>query len=159
MTRLPPLALCSLFSLAMVGCEVPAGSLDLGAEPGEAEDFSLGDVVWTPRLDGQDGLVGHSSYVLGPEALAVFVGEALSVELELREPEAFALRAGLMPESAIFTSLPAGAQVEWQPTTEDVGTHDFMLLVVDADEPNLVIAQELFVVDVLPRFKFIEYGF
>ena len=159
MTRLTSLAFCSLFFLAVVGCEAPGAVPDVGAESGGTEDLDPGDVVWTPRIDGQDVLVDDSSYVLGPETLSIFVGEALSIELELREPEAFALRAGLMPENAIFTPMPAGALVEWQPTTEDVGTHDFMMLVVDADEPNLVIAQELFVVDVLPRFKFIEYGF
>lgn len=159
MTRLTSLAVCSLLLFTLGGCEASNAALDVGAELGGAEDLGPGSVVWTPRLAGQDVLVNDSSYVLGPETLAVFVGEALSVELELRQPEAFALRAGLMPENAIFTPLPAGALVEWQPTIEDVGTHDFMMLVVDADEPNLVIAQELFVVDVLPRFKFIEYGF
>jgi hypothetical protein len=34
-----------------------------------------------------------------------------------------------------------------------------VMLVVDSAEPNLVIDQEIVSVDVVPRLKFIEYGF
>ncbi len=162
MHRLTLVGLMSLSLLAAPGCEQTAGSLDtdLGA-PEVNDDFSPGAFVWTPDLGIETGNLDpdQDSYILLPETVAVYAGEALSLELELIEPDVFRLRAGSMPEEATFTELPAGALVEWEPTLDDVGRHDFVLLVVDADEPNLVISQEMMSVDVLPRFKFIEYGF
>ncbi len=144
-------------ALLFVGCEL---SVD-GSEDATPEIEALiptPDGVWTP-ISGLTQITSNSGYVLGPETLAVFVGESMSVELELLEPKLFELRAGLMPEEATFTGLPAGALVEWEPGVGDIGTHEIVLLVVDTNEPNLVIAQEMFVVDVLPRLRFIEYGF
>ncbi|MCO4772085.1 MAG: hypothetical protein KDA24_18780 [Deltaproteobacteria bacterium] len=156
LTVITPLVL----ALTLVGCDVNSGALESDSPTLAGDDsFDGGQVVWTPGVGNEGQLTNDASYVVSPESLAVFVGEDLSVEVELLEPDAFSLRAGLMPENAIFTELPAGALVQWQPTADDVGTHDFMMLVVDAGEPNLVIAQEMFVVDVLPRFRFIEYGF
>jgi|GEM_PF-6140295 len=148
--------LALLGTLVLVGCEAPSGALEQDIAQPPADEFG-GDVVWTPNVGDREP--SGSSYVLGPEQLAVFVGESLVVDFELLEPELFSLRAGLMPEEATFTSLPAGAMVQWEPGMDDVGTHEIVLLVVDAAEPNLVISQEMFVVDVLPRLKFIEYGF
>jgi len=161
MYRLTLVGLLSLSLLAAAGCEETAGSLDtdLGA-PEIDDDFAPGQFVWTPDLGIETGnLDPQDSYILLPETVAVYAGDALSLELELRQPDVFRLRAGAIPEEATFTELPAGALVEWEPTLDDVGRHDFVLLVVDADEPNLVISQEMMSVDVLPRFKFIEYGF
>lgn len=156
LTLIPPfLALAS--ALVFAGCEVPSGALE-DAQPGSDEGSFSSDVLWVPS-SGVTTVTSSSGYVIGPETMAVFVGESMSVELELLEPKLFELRAGLMPEEATFTGLPAGALVEWQPGIGDIGTHDFVLLVVDTNEPNLVIAQEMFVVDVLPRLRFIEYGF
>lgn len=141
------------------GCDVPSGdlqaSMDRGAEDG-APFVSFGlDRELTPAGE----LNEPSGFVVGPETVAVFVGEELVVELELVEPDMFSLIAGGMPDDAEFTEMPSGGIVFWRPEIDDVGTHEFSLLVVDADEPNLVIAQEMLVVDVIPRHRFIEYGF
>ena len=153
-----PTLLALTGALLFAGCEVPSGALGEPGGPSLPDGDLPGEVLWTPA-DGTVTELTGSSYVLGPETLAVYVGDALSVELQLRQPDLFALRAGPMPEMATFTELPAGALVEWEPQAEDIGTHEVVLLVVDAAEPNLVIAQEMFVIDVYPRLRFIEYGF
>jgi hypothetical protein len=156
----PASFLLPVFGLLLAaGCELPSG--ELGGPDSPPLDITTpptGEVVWTPGL-GVEQELAESSYVLGPEELFVYVGDELSVEVELLEPDRFALRAGMMPEEATFTSLPAGALVQWLPQAEDIGSHEVVLLVVDASEPNLVIAQEMFVIDVFPRLRFIEYGF
>ena len=157
--QLPCSVLFLLGAILVAGCDAPTGALEADlASGGDAvamdpygSDRSLtpaGDLVEAP-----------SGYVVGPQTLAVFVGEDLVVELELLEPDAFSLRAGAMPEDAEFTQLPSGGVLFWQPGMEDVGTHEFSLLVVDSEETNLVISQEMLVVDVFPRHRFIEYGF
>ncbi len=153
------LMLASLALVALAGCEVPTGALET------AGDFSENDVD-LPVAFGMDREVVGSNplnepdgYVMGPETVAVFVGEELVVELELLEPDSFSLQAGVMPEDAEFTAFPGGGVQFWRPEIDDDGTHEFSVLVVDVDEPNLVIAQEMLVVDVIPRHRFIEYGF
>lgn len=151
MSRSLPFALLAL--LLASGCEQPLGSLavDEGFEPAQTTDVD--------RFEDDERPDGPSAYVLGPEWITVYEGEVVEIDLELLEPEAFALRPGLMPEAAEFMALETGAQVRWATTSTDIGTHDFVMLVVDSAEPNLVIDQEIVSVDVVPRLKFIEYGF
>jgi len=149
-----------LLSLALVaGCDQPTGAMEMGGDL-SAQDGDLPTRLDLDReLTPAGPLEEPGGYVVGPETVAVFVGEELMVELELTDPDIFGLRAGVMPEDAEFTELPSGGLVFWRPEIDDVGTHEFSLLVVDVDEPNLVISQEMLVVDVLPRHRFIEYGF
>jgi hypothetical protein len=160
--QLPSHAIFLIAALALLGlaaCEVPTGALETAGDFSEADlDLPVAfgmdrEVVGSYPIDTPDG------YVVGPETVAVFVGEELVVELELLEPDSFSLRPGVMPEDAEFTAFPGGGVLFWRPEIDDVGTHEFSVLVVDVDEPNLVIAQEMLVVDVIPRHRFIEYGF
>ncbi len=151
--------LATLALVALPGCEQPTGSLLTGG------DLAAGDLV-SPTDNALDRefvpvrpIDEPQGYVVGPQTVAVFVGEELWVELSLREPDDFGLQAGAMPDNAEFTAFPGGGVVFWRPGIDDVGTNEFSLLIVDVDEPNLVIAQEMLVVDVIPRHRFIEYGF
>jgi len=94
-----------------------------------------------------------------PEEVAVFVGEILEVDVYVTDPSLGSLLPAALPERAVFESLATGGRVRWQPRLEDIGSHDFVFLIVDADEPSLVVAQQTMSVEVLPRFSLVEYGF
>lgn len=160
--QLHPFALPLLATLLLAtlpGCEVPTGSLEHDADLSTDDLDQPAAFGFDREFQPSDPSDEPQGYVVGPETVAAFVGEELFVELQLLEPEAFSLRAGAMPENAEFTAFPGGGVVFWRPGIDDVGTHEFSLLVVDVDEPNLVIAQEMLVVDVMLRHRFIEYGF
>jgi hypothetical protein len=97
--------------------------------------------------------------IIAPEVVSCYVGETLLLDLELTNPDLGELRAAALPEEASFDSWDGGASVEWVPGLRDIGQHDFVFLVVDADEPDLVLAHKTIVVSVLPRFSLVEYGF
>jgi len=143
-----------LTALGMAACAPPGAWL---GEPPPGGDDGV-----TPNRPDELGVVPRDEpegYVLGPEEITVFVGEDLALDLRLAEPELFGLRAGSVPPSATYTELPTGGELRWTPLGGDIGTHDVVLLIVDRAEPNLVIAQEMLVIDVIPRQRFVEYGF
>jgi hypothetical protein len=65
----------------------------------------------------------------------------------------------MLPEEVIFEAWAGGASVEWVPEPRHIGQHDFVFLVVDGNDPDLVLAQKTILVSVLPRFSLVEYGF
>jgi len=97
--------------------------------------------------------------IISPEVVTGYVGETLLLDLVLTNPELGELRPASLPEEAIFEAYAGGASVEWVPETRDIGHHDFVFLVVDSNEPDLVLAQKTILVSVLPRFSLVEYGF
>ncbi len=97
--------------------------------------------------------------IIAPEVMTGYVGETLLLDLVLSNPDLGELRPASLPEEAVFEAHAGGASVEWVPDPRDVGQHDFVFLVVDANEPDLVLAQKTILVSVLPRFSLVEYGF
>ncbi len=97
--------------------------------------------------------------ILAPEVVTGYVGEVLTVEVLLSDPELGDLRPAMLPEEVIFEAWAGGASVEWVPEPRHIGQHDFVFLVVDGDDPDLVLAQKTILVSVLPRFSLVEYGF
>ena len=97
--------------------------------------------------------------IIAPEVMTGYVGETLLLDLVLSNPDLGELRPASLPEEAVFEAHDGGASVEWVPEPRDVGQHDFVFLVVDANEPDLVLAQKTILVSVLPRFSLVEYGF
>ena len=97
--------------------------------------------------------------ILAPEVVTGYVGEVLTVEVLLSNPELGELRPSMLPEEVIFEAWAGGASVEWVPEPRHIGQHDFVFLVVDGDDPDLVLAQKTILVSVLPRFSLVEYGF
>ena len=97
--------------------------------------------------------------ILAPDVVTGYVGEILTVEVLLSNPELGELRPAMLPEEVIFEAWAGGASVEWVPETRHIGQHDFVFLVVDGDDPDLVLAQKTILVSVLPRFSLVEYGF
>jgi len=94
-----------------------------------------------------------------PDEVAVFVGETLEVDVYVTDPSLGSLLPAALPEHAVFEPMATGGRVRWQPRLKDIGSHDFVFLIVDADEPSLVVAQQTMSVEVLPRFSLVEYGF
>ena len=88
-----------------------------------------------------------------------YVGEILELDLVLSNPDLGELRPASLPEEATFEAYAGGASVKWTPEPRHIGHHDFVFLVVDANEPDLVLAQKTILVSVLPRFSLVEYGF
>jgi hypothetical protein len=97
--------------------------------------------------------------ILAPEMVTGYVGEMLVVEVLLSNPELGELRPASLPEEVIFEAWAGGASVEWVPEPRHIGKHNFVFLVVDGDDPDLVLAQKSILVSVLPRFSLVEYGF
>ena len=101
---------------------------------------------------------GTPAYI-APEVVTGYVGETLELDLQLSNPDLGELRPASLPEEAIFEAYAGGASVEWVPEPRHIGQHDFVFLVVDVNEPDLVLAQKSILVSVLPRFSLVEYGF
>ncbi len=165
MTRI--VALLPLFVLT--ACAVPAGTVSMGAGP---------DADLASAYDGDDAPLPYATEVLldvplledagetdaeglveAPEEVAVFVGEELLLDLALRDPAVGRILAADIPLAAVFEELDLAARVRWEPTLQDVGQHEFVFLVVDHDDDSLVLGTTVITVSVLPRNRFIEYGF
>ena len=102
---------------------------------------------------------GAEGLIIAPEVVTGYVGETLLLDLVLSNPDLGELRPASLPEEAIFEAYAGGASVEWVPETRDIGHHDFVFLVEDVNDPDLVLAQKTILVSVLPRFSLVEYGF
>jgi hypothetical protein len=135
------------------GCVESADSeFLLVSAPDTTVSVSLGAVLAASPASPQ-------ALVAAPAQLEVVVGEELDFAVTLAEPEAFSVRAAQLPEAATAEALADGARVLWTPSSPDIGEHHLVFLVVDADDPALVIAQTAVDVTVLPAFRLIEYGF
>lgn len=145
-------------ALTLLSVLVLAGCFGEGAQDPEIDlavfADEVGDTPFSPRgpADQADGVV------VGPEEVVVFVGDELDVALSWTD-QALQLRPAALPEDVRFESDESSARVRWEPEYEDVGSHDFVFLVVDAEDPNLIIATKTMVVDVIPELSLIEYGF
>ena len=149
----PRLAGTAALAFALVGC-APGGTLD--SEPYAYDD--RGDANPVDELgDEEDPIVDGG--ILVPERVEVYVGEEVLLDVRLEDPDAGLLRPTQLPEGSDFEELEDGGLLHWIPEVEDIGTHDVVFLVVDIDNPNLVIFQRSTIIDVLPRFDLIEYGF
>ena len=99
------------------------------------------------------------SPLLGPDRVAVFVGDELQLDLDLINPADQSLIVGQLPGSASFTPDFGGGVVHWIPELSDTGEHEFVLHVVLTDTPEQVTGTATIDVSVVPRFGLIEYGF
>lgn|GEM_PF-1866361 len=126
-----------------------------------AADEELARVEAAPRRAFDDGVEEPEAegLILAPEMVTGYVGEILVVEVLLSNPELGELRPASLPEEVIFEAWAGGASVEWVPEPRHIGKHNFVFLVVDGDDPDLVLAQKSILVSVLPRFSLVEYGF
>ena len=143
--------------LPLLGCTL-SGEIDLDGEDGSDQVV----VHLTPDLSGipQGGSETEArGLVAGPEDVSIYVGDELFVELTLTDPTVTRIVPGQLPLTAEFAEDSFGAVVHWLPQLGDVGQHDFIFLIVDAGEDNLVLGTTSIVVSVLPRFGLIEYGF
>lgn len=154
------LVIAGLALLPLLGCN-PAGEIDLGGpdagEPGDQVVISM-EADFTERQLG-DGETEAQGLVAAPEEVTIYVGDELFVELTLTDPSVTRIVPGQLPMTAEFAEDESGAVVHWMPELADVGQHDFIFLIVDAEEENLVLGTTSIVVSVLPRFGLIEYGF
>jgi hypothetical protein len=137
--------------VAVAGCDLEQGAL---LDPTTAEDVDLDrgedDFDQEAPIDGG---------ILVPDRVEVYVGEDLLLDIRLEDPGVGTLLPSQLPEGSEFEPLQDGGLFHWRPEPEDIGTHDVIFLVVDIDDPNLVIFQHSTIIDVLPRFDLIEYGF
>lgn len=158
MNQLLRLAIATLATTIFFGCAV------------EDRAWMAGD---TPLSVGTEALTVHASVaipetavsgllpspLLGPDRITIYVGDELSLALELINPEGHALIATQVPSSSIFIPDSSGGEFLWEPGITDVGQHDLEFLVVNADSPEVVTGQASIELSVLPRFGLIEYGF
>jgi len=152
-----------LLSLALAtGCVLPEDQVPDGMPadlwvPPSAANLPVAELDLAPlsRLGEEPDVDG---LVEGPQEIAVTIGEEMDVELHVLQPS-LAIQPGSLPEAASFLTLDDGARVLWVPGAGDIGHHEFVFLIVDVDEPSLVLAQRSILVDVLPGFSLIEYGF
>ncbi len=148
---LPSLAGLALLALALTACDADDGSLLLDAADA---DGALED---PPAQDEEDD--GSDLVVLPPDHVEVFVGDELLIDIPNEDPETLVLRPVQLPEGSEFELGEEGGILHWIPEPEDIGTHDVVFLHADIDNPSLVLFSRTLVVDVLPRFDLIEYGF
>jgi hypothetical protein len=153
-------AVAGLVFVSLQGCALD-GNLDIeGLDTPESaqERFVSLEIDFTEPEYG-NGEAEAEGLVAAPEEVVVYVGDELLVELTLADPGITRIVPGSIPQEAIFHEDEIGATVTWRPRLEDVGEHDFIFLIVDADEENLVLGTASVIVSVLPRFGLIEYGF
>ncbi len=148
----------ALALLPLAGCAV-SGGIDL-----DGPDTEPAEVVIQLQADFTEPDLGNGEteargLVVAPEEVTVYVGDELFVELTLTDPSLTRVVPGQLPVTAEFDEDEFGAVVHWMPELADVGQHDFIFLIVDASEENLVLGTTSIVVSVLPRFGLIEYGF
>jgi hypothetical protein len=152
----PRLAGTATLALMLVGC-APNGTLETQPYP-RAETDSGADE--DPNRDsGNEEVTPVEGAILVPERVEVYVGEELLLDVRLEDSTVGLLRPTRLPEGSEFEELEDGGLLYWTPEPEDVGTHDVVFLLVDIDDPNLVIFQRSTIIEVLPRLDLIEYGF
>ncbi len=149
-TRLAGFAILAL-GLALSGCSVDDGSLVIEASDTDDVEYAL------PEQDREDD--AGDVVVLPPEHVEVYVGEELFLDVLNEDPEAYVLRPTQLPEGSDYEPVEDGGILHWVPEAEDIGTHEVIFLHADIDNPSLFLFSRTIVLDVLPRFDLIEYGF
>ena len=158
MTLAPRAFLATLSLSLLFGCSTEESAWISGDE-----DLITGSSAITAQVSAAvrstsiDDLL--PSPLLGPERVAVFVGDELYLDLDLVDPSALTLIAGQLPITALFSSDPTGGEVSWTPVLTDVGDHEFILHAVLTDNPDQISSVATIDVTVVPRFGLIEYGF
>jgi len=158
MTLAPRVLLATLSFSLLFGCSTEESAWISGDE-----DLMTGSSAITAQVSAAvrsasiDDLL--PSPLLGPERVAVFVGDELYLDLDLVDPSALTLIAGQLPTTALFSSDPTGGEVSWTPVLTDVGDHEFILHAVLTDNPDQISSVATIDVTVVPRFGLIEYGF
>lgn len=152
----PALAGLALALTGLVGCHLD-GSLDLDAveaagDPASPDLFELEDA--TGKQGGEDGAVDGD--VLLPDRVEVYVGEELGIEVRPDVPGTW-LQPSSLPEGSRFDEVEDGGFFSWRPAAGDIGSHDVVFLEFDSN--GIQMRQRTIIVDVLPRFDLIEYGF
>lgn len=154
---IPSLSL--LAAVALAGCSVPSdGTL---VESSFADDAAASGMTWS-TLEGEPAFGWETEargLIEAPAEVLVFVGQDLSFDVHAVDPALGRIAAGALPDAAIFEEVDAGGSLHWKPLMEDVGHHDLVFLLLDADEGDLVLAQTVVGVHVVPTSKLIEYGF
>jgi hypothetical protein len=152
------LAAAVIALLPLVGCTL-SGEIDLD-EVLDGEGLDELAVTITPAPTGvPESDTEARGLVVAPDEVVIYVGEELFMELTLTDPGITRIVAGQLPMTAEFAEDQFGAVVHWMPQLTDVGQHDFIFLIVDSAEANLVLGTTSISVSVLPRFGLIEYGF
>jgi hypothetical protein len=158
MTLTPRLLLATLSFSLLFGCSTEESAWFSGDEELTTGSSAITvEVATAVRSAAMDELL--PSPLLGPERVAVFVGDELYLDLNLVDPSTLTLIAGQLPSSALFSSDPTGGEVSWTPALSDVGDHEFILHAVLTDSPDQVSSVATIDVTVVPRFGLIEYGF
>ena len=158
MTLAPRVFLATLSFSLLFGCSTEESAWISGDEELMTGSSAItAQVSAAVRSASIDDLL--PSPLLGPERVAVFVGDELYLDLDLVDPSALTLIAGQLPTTALFSSDPTGGEVSWTPILTDVGDHEFVLHAVLTDNPDQVSSVATIDVTVVPRFGLIEYGF
>jgi hypothetical protein len=133
----------------------------MGCAPiGDPTDLEI--VGFAEPRAGQMPVTGRDvedAYVIGPDELEVIAGDRIDVAFELLQPDVVTLAPGELPESAVWTSEPDGGRLQWATQQSDIGTYDVVFLLIDVFDPGAVLAQKNLLIDVVPRYSLIEYGF
>ena len=150
---LPPLAGLAILVLGgtFVGCTLEDGSLAI--DTADIQD-ALDD-----REDVDDVEDGPDVVVLPPERVEIYVGDQLMLDVLNEDPEAYILRPSQLPEGSEFESVYEGGVLRWVPQPEDIGENNIVFLHYDIADPTIMLFTRTVVIDVLPRFDLIEYGF
>ena len=140
-------------SLAFAGCELAEGSLvnEDGLESPEDDLFE--DEAEDPQ-DDQEPVRGG---IIAPDRVEVFVGDELLLDVRMEDPSEGTLQPAQVPEGSEFERLEDGGILHWRPEADDIGTHDIVFVMFDLD--GIMLMPRTIIIDVLPRFDLIEYGF
>jgi hypothetical protein len=158
MTLAPRVFLATLSFSLLFGCSTEESAWISGDEELMTGSSAItAQVSAAVRSASIDDLL--PSPLLGPERVAVFVGDELYLDLDLVDPSALTLIAGQLPTTALFSSDLTGGEVSWTPILTDVGDHEFILHAVLTDNPDQISSVATIDVTVVPRFGLIEYGF
>jgi hypothetical protein len=153
-------SLLILLGAGLTACVVPgSGTLS-------DSDLTDGTLPWGEmafeELDGEPAFAFESEprgLIEAPSEVLAFVGHDLSFDVYAVDPSLGRIAAGTLPANATFEDDDDGGSLHWSPQMDDVGNHILVFLLMDAVEPDLVIAQTSVSVHVLPVNKLIEYGF
>jgi hypothetical protein len=143
--------------LALMGCAVPPASPTAEADAAASRP----GLVWSV-LEGEPAFAWTAEargLIEAPAEVVAFVGHDLTFDVYATDPTLGRIAATSLPGDAVFDDEGPGGSLHWSPKMEDVGQYALVFLLLDAVEPDLVLAQTTVSVRVLPVNKLIEYGF
>ncbi len=154
------LSILPLAAVALSGCAVQDAGTFSRTDVADAQ-ADRPDMVWSV-VEGEPAFAWEAEprgLIEAPAEVVAFVGHDLSFDVLAVDPSLGRIAAGSLPASAVFDDYDLGGSLHWSPTLEDVGQHALVFLLMDAAEPDLVLAQTTVSVRVMPVSKLIEYGF